>query len=197
MTTLRGPARERLYWGVATLMLGAGLVLALWQREPQFQGKPFSFWVAQLPATLAWTNVPYSVFSRGSYNQFLRNLDAADNAVDALGPGCLETLVRRLGTRETVSSRIKSALKAEGVRRGWFKPDWHIEAAWFKRGQAITALSRLGPAAEPVVPQILTLAESDRDPGVRRDALEVLRRIAPTAYAQGLAERTAFGPARP
>jgi hypothetical protein len=53
-----------------------------------------------------------------------------------------------------------------------------------KRGQSVTALLQLGDTAKPVLPQVLTLAKSDPEPGVRASALEVLRRLSPGDYVQ-------------
>ena len=53
-----------------------------------------------------------------------------------------------------------------------------------QKGQAVTGLIRLGDTAKPVLPQVLALAKSDPDPGVRASALEVVRRLSPADYAQ-------------
>ncbi|MGH7969910.1 MAG: hypothetical protein ACREIC_14405, partial [Limisphaerales bacterium] len=189
MTPLRKLPRKPVLVCLAALVLVAVVLVAVWPREPRFKGRAFSYWVNQLPATLVWTNVPYSVLTRRSYQDFLATFDDASRAVDALGPRCLETLVQRLQARETTFARLKSALKREGTRLGVLKPDWRNDAGWFKRGQAMTALFRLGAAAKPVVPEISLLAKRAGDTGVRRDALEVLRRLSPAVYGQVMVEQ--------
>ena len=50
--------------------------------------------------------------------------------------------------------------------------------------QAVTAFLQLGDTAKPALPDVIKLAKSDPDPGVRASALEVLRRLSPADYAQ-------------
>jgi hypothetical protein len=92
-------------------------------------------------------------------------------------------LVKRLGTRETGLTRFKHDLNAVAIRFGVRKPAWQIDTAWFRRGQAIYAICRLGQPASSITPQLLVLAK-DTDPGVQRDALEVLRQLSPADYAK-------------
>ena len=190
MTPLRHLPRKPVLLCALVAVVGAAVFIALASREPRFKGRAFSYWVDQLPAKLVWTNVPISVLNRRSYQEFLVTSDDADRAIDTLGPACLGTLVLRLRARENTTTRLSYALKSEAVRLGIFKPDWRLGAAWFKRGQAIYAFSRLGARAKPALPQILALARCMDDPGVRRDALEVLRRVSPADYPN-LAEQDA------
>jgi hypothetical protein len=49
---------------------------------------------------------------------------------------------------------------------------------------AVAALTQLGDTAKPILPDIIKVAKTDPDPGVRASAVEVLRRLSPADYAQ-------------
>lgn len=183
MRPLTFPSKLLLGCAVATVVV-AGVAFAVWPREARYDGKPLSYWLDQLPATLMWTNVPYSILTTNSYKQFLSSRDAANKAVDALGPDNLPKLVERLRTRDTSITRLRHALHATAVRFGVCKLSWQIDTSWFRRGQAVYALCRLGNRARPIIPELVGLAKHNPDPGVQRDALEVLRHLSPVHYAQ-------------
>ena len=168
-----------------------GLAFAVWPREPRYDGKPLSYWLDQLPATLLWTNVPYSILTTNSYKQFSASRDAANKAVDVLGPDNLPKLVERLRTRDTSVTHLRRELHTAAIRCGFRKPSWQIDTSWFRRGQAVYALCRLGNRARPIIPQVAELAKHDRDPGVQRDALQVLRRLSAHDYAQVMGQTNA------
>jgi hypothetical protein len=156
----------------------AGVVVAVWPREPWYEGKPLSYWLDDLPITFAGS------FPDG--NQILRSWDAAkaENAVKELGPRSLPTVVKRLRLKQTSVAGLKYTLqyRAAGLHLCRY-PDFTSEPR-MRRGQAVTALVLLGDTAKPVLPQVLALAKTDPDPGVRASALEVVRRLSPGDYAQ-------------
>ena len=112
----------------------------------------------------------------------------ADRAVVEVGPGALPVLLERLRTRERHMTHLDQTLLEWRTRLHLRRnvqpglPPW-LEFQ-IKRGQAVTALLQLGDTAKPAIPQVLALAKSDPDPGVRASALEVLRRLSPGDYAQ-------------
>jgi hypothetical protein len=53
-----------------------------------------------------------------------------------------------------------------------------------KRGQAVVAVLQLGPAAKPILPDLVTLAKADQDSGVRIAALYLLMKLSPDDYAK-------------
>jgi hypothetical protein len=104
--------RNKLLFGSAlAIAVVAGVAFVLWPREPRYEGKPLSYWVDHLPATLVWTNIPYSTIDAGSHKEFLATVDTAGEAVDALGPRCLGTLVQRLRSRETTIPTAKERME--------------------------------------------------------------------------------------
>ena len=59
-----------------------------------------------------------------------------------------------------------------------------MDGPQIRRGQAMTALLQLGNSAKPAVPDLIALAERDKDPEVRNAARHVLEELSPTDYAR-------------
>lgn len=105
-------------------------------------------------------------------------------AVVALGEKCLPTLVRRLQTRDNAITRGMQkvrdwAIKQHLMRAGSVRPPPDV-----RRGQAALAIVQLGDVSKPILPRVVALAKINHDPGIRKSALDVLRCLSPTDYAQ-------------
>jgi hypothetical protein len=174
---------------VAVAVVAGGLV-AVWPREPVFEGKPLSYWLDQLSPTMPMTPHGTHFLKIGTFGiegqriQFSNN--AALHAIDSLGSRCLPTLVDRLRIGENRWTRLRRQLRlwAKPLRASFAKPDYFWLLRDIKRGQAVTALTHLGDAAHPVLPELVAIAKSDSDPAIRASALEVLRHISSADYAQ-------------
>jgi len=141
-------------------------------QEPSYLGKPLSYWVSRLPARLITPNGAYLEAYPQSYETIadapqdaaqVAQMDVqARIAVKALGVKCLPSLLRRLDTKDDSSDSTT--------------PSPMI------RGQVLTALFELGPEAQPAVPTLLTLTNS-QDAGVKAAALHALQILTPDVPA--------------
>lgn len=197
MLPLRKLARKPLFCCALAVTVVAGGLVAFWPREPRYEGKPLSYWLDQLlPVTLPSPITTRGIVDGGSpfwvFNIEEFDLtETAAKAVTTLGSRCLPTLLERLGTRATRASGWKQGFLAWAVKRRLVRRPYVLvsnpPSAWaaeIERGQAVTAFLILGDTAKPVLPQVLALAKSDPDPGVRASALEVVRQLSPGDYAQ-------------
>lgn len=167
----------------------ACVAFAAWPREPTYEGKPLGYWLDRLPPTVMTT--PSSGF--GKINGVTISgvtLDFSDErafrAVDALGRSSLRVLIKRLQLPNTPMRTFGTTLRSWAISTGVFRPTPRdiFRSGYWERGQAVTALVRLGKAASPAFPDLITLTKSHPDPGVRASALEVLRQLSPNDYAQ-------------
>jgi hypothetical protein len=227
--------RNKLLVGcILALTVVATVVVALWPREPVYEGKRLSYWLNYLPVTvvsshdhssiwrasqyevatftsLTWMPQPQTVtiWSNGAAFAALRTSfpivtippdsdggvaspvsAIADRAVIEMGTRALPTLLQRLRTRERHTTRLDQTLHGWLVRMQLMEPALPPAlAVQIKRGQAVTALIRLGDTVKPALPAVVKLAKDDPDPGVRASACEVLRRLSPADYAT-VAEQT-------
>lgn len=79
--------RNKLLLGCALVVaVVAGLAIAVWPRQPRYNGHTLSYWLDRLPPA----NVPGTAYSHWSENE------AAIEAIQALGPACLPTLQARI-----------------------------------------------------------------------------------------------------
>ena len=113
--------------------------------------------------------------------------ESAEAAIEALRSRSLPTLLRWLQMRDTLFGSLRENLSRVGVRCHFLKRVWH-QSAERQRGRAVTALVILGSTSNSTLPEILRLARTDPDPGIRTSALEVLRRLSPADYVRVAAE---------
>lgn len=196
MTSLRKLTCKPLLLCALAVAVGAAVLLAVWPTEPTYQGKPLSFWLDKFPETIVNKGPGSSIQTSKATEEIIYDLQtqsieqtfspnegpAARSAINAIGADCFPSLLRRLQTKDTALSRAREKLSTFGVRLGFCKRAWALDAQC-KRGQAVTALIQLGKPGIPVLPAVVALA-TDPDPGVRASALEVLRRLSPGDYAQ-------------
>lgn len=175
-------------------VLGAGaiilaLIVPFSSKEPLYAGKPLSFWIDQLPATIVTTNGtgrPLTAFMRfvveasGNLNMLPKAREAsleASNAIRDMGSQCVPFLIRNLNT--TASSRLRLVLVEWGLKLHLLKSSSRLARSGdMVRGRAVTGILELGDAAKAAVPDLLVLARS-KDPGVSVSARYVLERLAP------------------
>lgn len=172
--------------GVLFLLIAAGVTLLLSNREPLYDGKPFSYWLDRVPCTLVGTNggvirtaVLFSANSRADAGEVddQARTDKALKAISLVGGRCLPMLLRRLQTKD---SPFKEAVVDWAVR-------WHLmRASWFSRpevvrGQALTAIVALQYSAKPLFPALNRL-RNDSDPEIRAAARYAWQRINPEEF---------------
>jgi hypothetical protein len=180
------PARAFAATWVALLALAGFVIFVAYPKEPSYKGKPLSYWVSQLPATVVFGRFVTQQFPQvysttqeaeadGERRRATR-VEAGD-AVDTLGTNCVRALIPRMGATDSRAKLIllRYAMQFRLLARTGMTP------AVQRRGQALTALLRLGARAKSAVPDLLLLAKSD-NPEVRAGALCALRNVAPGEY---------------
>ena len=162
------------------------LILALLRQEELYQGKPFSYWLDQLPCTMATLN-GVSVFYAFTYSApaqaqaeregRLQRAEEAAKIVNRVGGKHLPMLLRRLRSRDfpLKMTVLNWAVKFHLIRAAW------VHSADMQRGQALTAITKLGCSAKPIFPQLRALAQ-DKDPKVRAAAKYALQRLRPDQF---------------
>jgi hypothetical protein len=108
---------------VSVALIACTLVVASWllfaNREPRFEGEPFSFWLDQIPVTEVMPNggvsirLPWIYETRAEANASqLSDKEKSDKAlkvVDQMGGRCLPMLLRRLKSRVHEPDNAKTA----------------------------------------------------------------------------------------
>jgi hypothetical protein len=173
-------SRSRLLLACAlAVAVVAGVVFAMWPKEPVYEGKPLSYWLDQFPWVFVNSNSDISESILVS-SPSPRVGPAPQKAVEALGAQCLPTLLHRLQTRDNAITGWKRRARGWAVILHLMRQGSLASLpADVKRGQAVLALVQLGDVAKPILPDVVSLAKSDPDPGVRASALEVVRRLSP------------------
>jgi hypothetical protein len=182
--------RYRPFVVVALLALLAAAVFLLQLNEPSYKGHSFDYWLDRLPATIVMTNGSYSQIISISYStrqeaqadedHLKQVLTEANAAVDELGTNRLRALATRLSCSD---SRARLVLTGWAVRFHFLKPFVRFSTADFRRGQAVTALMRLGNRAKPILPELFALTKG-ADPSIRAAARQAAQSIAPQEYRQ-------------
>ena len=112
---------------LAILMVAVLSVLALWPREPAFEGRRLTAWLDDL----LWGSGPQKI--------------KAEDAVRHIGTNAVPALLRKILTRD---SQLKKDLSKLGIP---LRADWKI------RQQALSGFLALGAVAKPAVPGLLRL----------------------------------------
>ena len=191
----KGPNKRVIYAAVilAVAAVGVAFVTGLFEREPYYNGKPFSYWLDRLPATYltpgagAAQSLQFSLVYPSSYktlagvNQAYANFrhqqDEAVKAVSRIGGQCLPLLIRRLQSKD---SKLKTEAGHWAVKLHLIDPSW-IRPADMKRGQALTAIIKQGYAAKPIFPDLVALTH-DNDPAIRAAAKYALQELRPEEF---------------
>lgn len=167
--------RNKLFLGCAlAVAVVAGLTFWVCPREPTYEGKPFSYWVDQLPSTHFTPDAGMFSIHHATGRE-----ENAEKAVTELGGRCLPTLLRRLKSRDTALTRLKTEVQSTGAKLHlWTYPPFGNDP-FTRRGQAVTALILLGDTAKPILPELIKLAQTNSDPDVQASAAELLQRLPP------------------
>jgi hypothetical protein len=170
------------------------LAVASWEvfanREPRFEGKPFSFWLDQIPITDVMPGVGVSIRWPWIYTtaaeanaNYASNKERGDKAlkvVDQLGGQCLPLLLRRLKARD---SPFKTPLVQWLVLHHLVSRSWIPPSADIVRGQALTAIMKLDYSAKPIFPDLILLTQ-DPDPQIKAAAKCALGRLNPAEFSR-------------
>jgi hypothetical protein len=187
MPPLRNLNRQPLILAAAALVIVAGVVIAVWPKEPRYGGEPLTYWLDQLPRVVlpakgTWATVPSEVISN-RVNRIVEHREwfgdvgtEPEEAVRALGPSCLPTLIQQLRVRHDLRHTFCEWLIRLGLSDRYLSPDR-------ARGQAIFGFFLLGDEARPAMPAVVHIARTDTDPDVRSAALAVLRELSPDDFA--------------
>jgi len=99
--------------------------------------------------------------------------------------------------KETRITRIEYQLRWQAARFHLVRPTFvDRDLEWErKRGQAADAFLLLGDTARPVLPDLIQIAKTDTDPGVRATALEVVWHLSPVDWAQITGKTNSLGEA--
>jgi len=169
----RPPSRFRWLrwlWFIPGLILLALAVLVVqdrlaWPADPEYQGRRLSAWMRDLASA-----DPAQV-------------QAARQAVLALGTNALPALAMHLRARDSALGRLAAAAENRLPRRLWVlaMQGTRSRDALERRWHAAQALAVLGPVAAPALP-LLARALEDPEPRVAAAAAEALQRIGPPAW---------------
>ena len=180
-------------WAVSIAVLVCTLAGGLWQvlanGEPYYEGKPFSYWLDQIPCTIAHTNLnvsimyPWIMTRAGAGANQMGDMDKSNKAlkiVDQIGGQCLPMLLRRLQSRD---SPLKERLVQWSVRMHLMPASWTPRRSDMMRAQSLTAIIKLGYSAKPLFPALEVLAH-DKDPNVKAAARCALMCLNPAEFSR-------------
>ncbi|MDB6110081.1 MAG: repeat-containing protein [Pedosphaera sp.] len=155
---------SRLAISILLVAILGGLVWELLRaREPAYQGKSLSAWLAE-------------AYERGTYISDLTDPEAR-MAIRAMGSNALPALLSMVGARD---SGFRKALLQWSGKQSLFK--LHLRTADDCHTLAATGFQSLGPDAMPAVPALIKLLD-DPDAEVRGYAAYCLGQIGPGAQA--------------
>lgn len=162
----------------------AGVLVALWPREPEYEGKPLSYWLVYMPGN-PWPSPECE--RTDPVTRRAREIEAT-KAVHEIGPRCLPLLLQRIKAKRPWPVRAKAWVYGRAARLHLID-DWSVvssaifnTATLSKQWQAVAAINELGDAARPILPDLVALANTAHDPNVRDAARESLRQVAPEEY---------------
>ena len=170
---------------VGASILGAAFlaVRMLAPGEPTYQGKGLAYWLDRLPVTQIQSSgaslyfaAPGPLGASASADELWSMKREAEAAIVAIGTNSLPTLLGRLEARDSAFKRMEIQWLAWARKRGWLGavegPSTDV-----RRGQALSALLRLGGRAERAIPRLVLLA-TRTGPG-QLEARYALKVIAP------------------
>lgn len=135
--------RRRSRWvlmGIVVVGLVALGITLIADREPEYQGKPLSYWLEKLP--LDPPHDPPGI--------------EAQLAVRAIGTNALPYLLRAITSQD---SQVRKDLISLDDRISMI--DLHLEPASKKVDQAVAGFIALGEIAEPAVPELVALVHNE------------------------------------
>jgi HEAT repeats len=147
---MRKERRKLLLFGLVAVALIGGLSwLICHEREPVYQGKRLSKWLALYTRGVDINSQGLIIVS-GDYATRAASIQA-DEVVRQIGTNAIPTLLRLLENRE---SPLKLKWIALLQKQHYFKPP---QRAWLGYSQAGQAFDALGPAASNAVPALVRL----------------------------------------
>jgi hypothetical protein len=159
-------------------------------REPYYQGKPFSYWLDRLPVTYVGSGggraQPILVYSSAyktpaevqqAYENLQHQQELAVKAVTLIGGRCLPLLIRRLQSQD---SALKTTAGHWAIKLHLIDPSW-FRTADMKRGQALTAIVNQGYTAKPIFRDLAALTHHN-DPAIRAAAKYALQYLRPEEF---------------
>lgn len=188
------PGKVKKQWwilGFVLLALIAAVIVAinLSPKEPVFEGKPESFWVDQLPASLVsstWTGGRTRLKHYRSSSEAERK---ARGVLERAGTNALPYLAEGLSSRDSLVERLAVKLSYRHpyrlalVQRIWKPPFPWLTSADVRRGQALTAILDCHFDKNEVVPALRRILKGDNAQAVEC-AKWALREIDPEAAAK-------------
>ena len=106
--------------------------------------------------------------------------EKALKVVGQIGGRCLPMLLQRLKSRD---SAFKTRLVQWLVLNHLLSPSMVPRSAAIMRGQAVTAIVKLGYSAKPIFPELALLAQ-DTDPQIKASAKYALDRLDPAEFSR-------------
>jgi hypothetical protein len=168
---MKPPSPRHLLWLVLPMLL---LALAVWfwrPREPEWEGKPLSFWLERL--AVPWGDSIYD-------EPATPGEQAAYRAIRGMGTNALPALLRRMSQPvprpwERNVMQVEDYLDARGVRYPWRRVN---EQAFLNEAAVFRAFFALGTLADPAVPELRCRLYSTNETDAV-GAAHVLARIGP------------------
>ena len=168
------------------LILFLAVAFGLWNREPIYHGKPFSYWLDQIPCTVTGPGFASRMYPHAyrttaeleAHAQADRdNANEGLQAVTRIGSKCLPMLLRRMKSQD---SQLKLLFVRWSTRLHLTAPQ-HFPSADTMRGQALTAILKLDSEAKPLLPALILLAQ-DKDSKIRLAARHAVRELSPQDF---------------
>src|SRR5262245_4157624 len=150
--------RRRLFIAIGGLLTAVALMLFIvWPREPSFQGRSLSSWLAALDdgqggRGMLWSTEPPTVPTREQLE--------ASQAIRQMGSKALPELLRMLQSKEPILYSMKEAVRVWLIRGGFVQTPHFYEMqtpAAIIHHRAALGLIALEPSAKPKLSQLLPL----------------------------------------
>lgn len=200
-------SRAKCFWIASGALLLCSVGVWIWPREPNYEGRPLSYWLDRLQPTVispshntdGWP--PEKFRTPGAVNAWIaRSAEMNNRSAQVLrnaGPECLPVLFSRLTAKPTPTRRPFLREWAYALRLTDSEPLPGQNYEEVRRGQALTALLLLDKRAAPLVPQLSALAAEDNDDAVHRAASHALYKIAPEEFQRVRSPRRTLSQAEP
>lgn len=171
LARMKPTSPRHLLWLMLPMLL---LALAVWfwrPREPEWEGKPLSFWLERL--AVPWGDSIYD-------EPATPGEQAAYRAIRGMGTNALPALLRRLSQPaprpwEWKVMEVENYLDARSIRYPWRRVN---EQAYLNEAAGIRAFLALGTIADPAVPELCRRLNSTNWTETFR-AAQILARIGP------------------
>jgi hypothetical protein len=130
------------------------------EREPVYEGKRLSVWLAIL--SKEWMNGDYKIRD--------------DQPIRQIGTNALPVLIEMLHSQDT---RLKQLMMTWANKQKLVQ--FHFKSAYIRRQDAVLGYTILGPLASPQVPSLIGTLTYAPSPRIRQAVVDALGRIGPEA----------------